>query len=207
MPQAIYMDSQCMAYLLGQPVLSSSKGWTASGTQVLRQAVDRALADGTVVLYGSHFHLEEASRIPDDDARRRSSTSSGRRRSGTFCYRLTTLLSRRRGGVMRWRATTHLRSTGGAKNSAGSRRRNQILMRSPRASRRCRQGCSGLCGATCVAEKKLALAYANLTPAAVSKRWWDDAQTTIEDWVKDYLAASKEHLLAWCRRGEVAEAD
>jgi hypothetical protein len=44
------------------------------------------------------------------------------------------------------------------------------------------------------ATQKLEATYANLTPAEVSKRWWTDADTTIEDWVKDYIASSKEHL-------------
>jgi hypothetical protein len=36
--------------------------------------------------------------------------------------------------------------------------------------------------------------YANMTPAQVTQRWWRDAEAHIENWVRDHIANSKEHL-------------
>ena len=194
MPQAIYLDSQCMAYLLGQPVLVS-KGWTGPGTKALREAVDRGIGDGTVVLYGSHFHLEEASRIPDDDERRHF--------MGFFWCKVkwnvllpTHELALKEAQLRRaleaiepfeefWRRQ-ELRRVSKSKADVDA------LAASVKAfvDRSVTDSAARRASAT----QKLEATYANLTPAEVSKRWWTDADTTIEDWVKDDLASSKEHL-------------
>lgn len=69
MPQTAYLDSQCIAYLLGQPVFN--QGWTKAGTAKLRSAVVDAIRREELVVLGSQFHLEEASRIPDNDGARK----------------------------------------------------------------------------------------------------------------------------------------
>lgn len=53
-----------------RPTRAGQQGMDGPWHQRLRDAVDRGIGHGTVVLYGSHFHLEEASRTPDDDERR-----------------------------------------------------------------------------------------------------------------------------------------
>lgn len=194
MPQAVYLDSQCMAYLLGQPVLSS-KGWSASGTQVLRGAVDRALADGTVVLYGSHFHLEEASRIRHDDARRRFIDFFWSKVKWYVLlptHDLAIAEARRRQTLEGneafeeyWRRQELRRMTKTKPDLDALAAGVKAFVDKSAADSAARR---------VSAEKKLAAAYANLAPAEVSKRWWDDAPTIIEDWVKDYMATSREHL-------------
>lgn len=194
MPQAIYLDSQCMAYLLGQPVLDS-KGWTAARTRALGDAVDRAIGDGTVVLYGSHFHLEEASRISHDDARRRFMDFF-------WCkVKWNVLLPTQELAV----AEAQLRRALEGTEPFEEFWRRQDLRRVSRS----KSDLDGLAAGVkafvdnsvadsaarrASATQKLEAAYAKLTPAEVSKRWWKDADATIEDWVKDYIASSKEHL-------------
>lgn len=68
MPQSVYLDSNCFAYALGQPV---PNGWTPDGIRNLHDAIAAALHSDRIVIYGSEFHIEEASRISDPDSRRR----------------------------------------------------------------------------------------------------------------------------------------
>jgi hypothetical protein len=62
-PRSRIHHSNSFANLLGQPAFTN---WTQAGAAKLRTQVGEAMRKDRLVIYGSQFHLEEASRIPDD---------------------------------------------------------------------------------------------------------------------------------------------
>jgi len=194
MPQAVYLDSQCMAYLLGQPVLVS-KGWTGASVSVLQDAVDRAIGDGSAVLYGSHFHLEEASRIPDDDARRRFIEFF-------WCKVKWNVLLPTQDLVIEEARCRRALEGNEAFEEFWRRQELRRVSKSKSDLDALAEGVEAFVEKSVAdsaarrtsASQKLEATYANLTPAEVSKRWWKDADATIEDWVRDYIASSRKQL-------------
>jgi hypothetical protein len=163
-----------------------SRAWTGAGTKALRDTVDYAIRDGTVVLYGSRFHLEEASRIPDDDARRQFMEFF-------WCTVKWNVLLPTHELVVQ-EARLHRTLQGNEPFEEFWRR--QELRRVSKSKADLDRLAAGVkafvdksvtdsAARRASATQKLEATYANLTAADVSKRWWADADTTIEDWVKD----------------------
>ena len=59
-PQSVYLDVNVISNLMGR----ARKGWTQTGLDDPRSAALRARSDGLVEFIGSHYHIEEASRMP-----------------------------------------------------------------------------------------------------------------------------------------------
>lgn len=192
MAQAVYFDHNCLAYLLGQPVLNGA-GWTDTGTTALRAELRHAVAGGQIVVLGSEFHLEEASRIPDDAARRRFLDFFW----DTVKWWLlmpTRDLTRAEAAVRRplegnepfedycrRRLLRHLsltrRSIGPETEAWVARQRAATLERKERL------------------EGRLIEAFADRAPEESTRRWWNGGETAmIRDWVHDYIASNTEHL-------------
>jgi hypothetical protein len=192
MSQRAYLDSQCLAYTFGQPLYT---GWTRAGTERLRAAIADAFRDDRIVICGSQFHLEEASRIPDEGARRRFITGFwdlvkwnlllptydlvkleaklGRPLEANEPYEEFHYRQRVRRGL---RDQTNVGGIASAVLQHVDRSRTSTEARRTRAL------------------QTLQARYANRTPAEVTRAWWQEADAQIEDWMNDYIGSSKEHL-------------
>jgi len=194
MPQAIYLDSNCLAYLTGQQVFDS-KGWSKTGTENLLRAVNGALIADRIVLYGSHFHLEEASRIHDVAARRTFVDSfwnlvKWNMLMASYDMALKEAeLHRPLEGAEPFeefwrRQALRKASRDAAEFNEIAQKVTQFVDTSVASSKARRD--------TVIA--RLTAEYAHLTPGQVTQRWWKEADAKIENWVGDYIEKSKEHL-------------
>lgn len=192
MPQSVYLDSQCFAYLFGQPVFT---GWTRAGAQDLREAVLAALRKDQIVMYGSHFHLEEASRIPDDLQRRRFLE---------FFWDAVSWYVLLPGHDLAKEEARVCRRLEGAEpfEDFWTRQRMRRLSRNPASLDELGQMVVNFVDQNVAAAttrrgqaiQRYQALYANMTPAQVTRRWWQDAEAHIDDWVRDHIANSKHHL-------------
>jgi hypothetical protein len=193
MAQAVYLDSQCLAYLYGQPVF---REWTRQGVEDLRGAVDSAIDEDRVVLYGSHFHLEEASRIRDDQEQRR--------RFLKFFWDVVKWYVLLPGYDLAKEEARVCRRLEGAEpfEDFWRRQRMRRLSENPAGLDELGQMVVNFVDQNVAAgnarreqaRQRYQALYADMTPAQVSRRWWRDAEAHIEDWVRDHIANSLEHL-------------
>jgi len=195
MPQAIYLDSQSFAYLFSQPVFAGS-GWTAAGTRELVRAVTEAVNADEISFVGSHFHLEEASRIPDDLGKRAHfvenfwSLVKWNMLSATFDLAISEAEHRRPLEAQEpfedfWTRQALRKASRTDAEFDLIAKKVVTYVNDNVASSQDRRN---------LVKARLAKEFANLSVAEVTERWWQDASNKIGDWVADYIEKSQAHL-------------
>jgi hypothetical protein len=194
MAQAVYLDSNCISYLLGQSVLGGST-WTDKGTASLRTAVRRAISDDRITVCGSHFHLEEASRMSEE----------ARQRILDFYWELVrwhVLLPTHELSIEEAAAGRSLR----ANEPFETFERRQSLRRLSRDSSKLNamaidvkswvdRHIEDAASMKQKLETRLAAEVSGMKPDEVTRRWWSGGGVAmIADWVRDYISYSKDHL-------------
>lgn len=189
MPTRYYLDSNCLTYCQA-PILP---GWTPAGGEVIRRNLFGALDRDELVVIGSQFHLEEASRISVHRADWVKffwdvvkwnvllatielavlEAKHGRALQGNEPYDEYHRRQRMRDKTLRWPDLDSLASKV-AKFAADS----GDLYKDLRDSTKC----------------DIAARFEGKTPAEVTKAWWTNAGHHISDWVLGYMRLSKERL-------------
>jgi hypothetical protein len=191
MARAVYLDTQCLFYLLGDPVW---RGWTAAGTADLRVAVAQAIAADEIIINGSQFHLEESSRVSEEPRKQflkffwdivrwfvllppydlvLKEAELSRRLQATEPFEEYWMRQQLRG----------LAKEPSRLDSLGTSVRAFVDKSVAAKKARCE-----------TAKEQLKAEFANMTAQEVTDRWWGTADAKIEDWVTDYIANSGEHL-------------
>jgi hypothetical protein len=184
MPQKAYLDSQCLAYLLGQPVFN--QGWSKAGTAKLRTAVDGAIRKGELIVLGSQFHLEEASRIPDGNGERK--------RFLEFFWNTVqwALLSPTYDLVREeWRLRRPLEGNEPFEEFDYRHLVRRVSLTDPERFTQLAdkvkafvdKNVAGIKKRKSSAAQKIAAVVKGKTAARVTQQWWQDADAQIDDWV------------------------
>lgn len=184
-----YIDVNAMSHTLGGDSLLP--GWTQVGADALRASLAAAIRRGDIAVFGSHFHLEEASRIGDVEKRRRLFN---------FFWATT--------GWLLLMPTYKL-----VKDEVKSGGRLcaydpfEAVMDRAVMKQRCKNDAKlDELGADvkAYAEKykrdtearRIAIAtkFSGMTPQEVVKQWWPIVSKDFSEWIQDYLENSKDHL-------------
>jgi len=190
-----YLDANAFSYLQCQDCL---QGWTAAGASALRDAMAEATRDDLIALLGSVYHVEEASRIQnarDPDARRRRLAYLWSATGWLLLMPTDELVPAegRSGGrladnepfVTAWMRGVIKQQTRSAPTLDAIAADVHTRVASFEASQRARHQ---------TLRTRFATEYANLTPANVTRRWWQNAEAQIDDWTHDYMTQCAGHL-------------
>jgi hypothetical protein len=192
MSRRFYLDTNTYSYCLG---LSFLPGWTQAGSDAVQTALLTAVRRNDILVLGSQFHLEEGSRIPDS-ARKAAFLS--------FFWE-----------CVRW----YLLLPTSTLVTEEAQRKRPLAANEPFESFRVRQAARALCKngqdlasiASAVAAftaqgvssgkqnrstatKRLEESLIGTTTTEALKDWWSKAERQIEDWMRDYIRDSREHL-------------
>lgn len=189
-PSRIYLDTNQWTYC-AEPRVA---GWTAAGLADLRAAMREKLEADEIVFLGSHFHLEEMSRIPDEY----------RRPIVEFFW-----------SIVRWFMLLPTMELAKLEVAAGrALEANEPFVtfdHQQRLKQLSRDGhdFDGI-GQRVAADNKKAKAaqtqrrariqieipnrVQGMTPEQATKDWWKDSEATLKNWAESYLAKSKKHF-------------
>lgn len=189
-PRSVYLDVNVISNLMGR----ARKGWTQAGLDDLRSAALRARRDGLVAFIGSHYHIEEASRMPAN-------------LRGPFleffwdavAWNLLLPVNELTLAEVGYRAPLE----GAAAFDTYQRR--QAIRRATsdeQALNLMAADVATFVSSNAVASKarrdeikgRLAKKFANKKPAQVTREWWEDAEVEIASWVAEYMGTDAARL-------------
>jgi hypothetical protein len=186
-----YLDSNALSFCC----FGHLGGWTKTGAAALQQALSSSLKSDAISILGSHFHIEEASRIPSQADRRQFFEM--------FWSLVGWLLLEPTSTLVKLEAQNGGPLTGyDAFESVVNR---QLIKRYCQNDAKLAElatdvkayvdkNVADLRTRKATVEARLQAQFTGMTPAQITAEWWKSAPSQIDDWVKDYIANSKAFL-------------
>ncbi len=190
-----YLDTNILSYCAG---LSPMLGWDDNRLLTLRETLARQIKDGRVRVFGSVYHLEEASRIPatrDPTARRRFFDNFWDTVGNCFVLQTSARVPKE-ATLQRHLNEDELFVGPSERQSLRARSRNNTVLDATarRVETQLDAKVNDLRGRRERVLGEFEHSYAGKTPAVVTREWWADAEAHIDDWTLDYLNGEAERL-------------